>query len=1044
MHTFLRRVGLAPDGRETLGPRLLLLTAFVVFALGVPPVVSREGGDGTEPMADEWIMATPSASPARRDGHGMAYDSRSSRSIMYGGRIDFPLILSNETWAYDAGADAWSTRRPPQSPGHLTGHAMAYDAESDRTILFGGLDESRTGLDRTWAYDYANDAWVSLNPPIRPAGRAWHAMAYDAQSDVVVMFGGWPLGPPEFDDTWAYSFNSNMWTNMGPAVHPSGRMGHAMAYDSSADRIILFGGGINPYSNETWTYDYDQNTWTEMNPPIRPSARVHHAMAYSSDSDRVVLFGGNAIDGGPRDDTWAYDLGADSWTNLAPAVHPNADWEHRMVYDSRRSCLVLFTARNSETWWYPRCTGPTRSQVDAINPYWYSSPLTVTAWAPDSEVASVTLWFRFSSDGNLWGPWTAFGSLSLRPLSWSFPFPDGEGYYEFYTVAADASGNEEAPPPSADAAAGYDPTPPTSTVLPISPYWYDSPPIQIEASAIDPLSGVAAVTLRYSHSVDNTTWSPWLESGTLFAPPYSWSFPFPDGKGNYRFHALARDVVGNVEPSKTGAEAVAGNRLLPDYALANPSPASPITVGLALPVTLGIDVTNLGGVANATANVGLSNTTTPGSPFATFSLAPVAPGGTAGPFAASWTSPPTTGTYTVIADADVGDVLAESDESNNVYTWTVTVVAGPVTTLVVGQPNVTAPILYVTSATPLLLSVLDQGGTGVRVTRYRVDGGGWIGYAAPLTLPTEGEHVLEWFSEDNAGNAETVRSATVRVDDTPPALALAVGDPKYVATDTYVTSATPLTLAAADGGATPVGLASVEYRIGGPWITWTGPFVLSVDGPHTVEFRATDALGNVAPTGTSTVIVDDAPPVTTPSREAGAYPEGTTFAFPATDAGSGVALTKVRLDGGGWTTYAGPLMLAVGSHTIGFRSVDRLNNTEAERTLSVVIETAPTSTPETNWKPLVAAVFAAILLIVGVSSARLVTRSGTARPRVRRFVLTALPFVVLEAGTGVVSLRTGWFSIPPILGLGTAVDLGILVTGIAVLAYRVRKWTPPK
>src|SRR3972149_4215377 len=94
------------------------------------------------------------------------------------------------------------------------------------------------------------------------------------------------------------------------------------------------------------------------------------------------------------------------------------------------------------------------------------------------------------------------------------------------------------------------------------------------------------------------------------------------------------------------------------------------------------------------------------------------------------------------------------------------------------------------------------------------------------------------------------------------------------------------------------------------------------------------------------------PPPTTASDHAdGPYDAGTTFAFHATDVGSGVARTEVRVDGGAWATYAAPLALAAGAHTIRFRSVDHLNNTEAERTLSVTIEGAPPPPPETNWKP---------------------------------------------------------------------------------------------
>jgi len=61
----------------------------------------------------------------------------------------------------------------------------------------------------------------------------------------------------------------------------------------------------------------------------------------------------------------------------------------------------------------------------------------------------------------------------------------------------------------------------------------------------------------------------------------------------------------------------------------------------------------------------------------------------------------------------------------------------------------------------------------------------------------------------------------------------------------------------------------------------------------------------------------------------------------------------------------------------------------------------------------------------------------------RAFAFAVLPFVVAEAATGIVSFLTGLLSIPPVLGVGTALDLTILVAGIWVSTSRVRKGKPP-
>ena len=91
---------------------------------------------------------------------------------------------------------------------------------------------------------------------------------------------------------------------------------------------------------------------------------------------------------------------------------------------------------------------------------------------------------------------------------------------------------------------------------------------------------------------------------------------------------------------------------------------------------------------------------------------------------------------------------------------------------------------------------------------------------------------------------------------------------------------------------------------------------------------------------------------------------------------------------------------------------------------------------------LVAAVFAVLLAIVGAWSSRRVPWLTGSRRALRAFAFTVLPFVVAEVGTVVLSLLTGLLAIPPLLGAGTAVDIGILAVGVTVSMYRVARRKP--
>ena len=100
----------------------------------------------------------------------------------------------------------------------------------------------------------------------------------------------------------------------------------------------------------------------------------------------------------------------------------------------------------------------------------------------------------------------------------------------------------------------------------------------------------------------------------------------------------------------------------------------------------------------------------------------------------------------------------------------------------------------------------------------------------------------------------------------------------------------------------------------------------------------------------------------------------------------------------------------------------------------------PAATPW-NAKPIVAAIFAVGLAAFGARAARRAPwRKGSRKyAEVKAFSAVSLPFVVAETLTGLVSLFTGWLSIPPVLGIGTAVDLAILVVGAVLASVRVRK-----
>jgi hypothetical protein len=214
----------------------------------------------------------------------------------------------------------------------LRGPFMAYDAGSDRIIVFGGL------ADGTWAYDPAADTWTRMQPATHPSARNYGAMAYDPVSDRVILFGGSGTDDRALGDTWAYDVDTDTWTELSPQGGPGVRQYTAMVYDPVGQRMILFGGldavasqppdatwaydSVFPEWDhtlaDTWAYDPAANTWTELAPASAPPARGWHDMAYELETGLIVLFGGGPARGSFTDETWLYDLVANAWSEWSP------------------------------------------------------------------------------------------------------------------------------------------------------------------------------------------------------------------------------------------------------------------------------------------------------------------------------------------------------------------------------------------------------------------------------------------------------------------------------------------------------------------------------------------------------------------------------------------------------------------------------------------------------------------------------------------------------------------------------------------------------
>ena len=245
-----------------------------------------------------------------------------------------------------------------------------------------------------------------------------------------------------------------------------------------------------------------------------------------------------------------------------------------------------------------------------------------------------------------------------------------------------------------------------------------------------------------------------------------------------------------------------------------------------------------------------------------------------------------------------------------------------------------------TDPATVTLSASDENGvlgvSGVAETHYRVDDGPWqTGNSVEVT--GDGEHTVSYYSTDNAGNEEDVRtSATLSIATTPPGASsddAPAGWSTHPVTVTLTPGAGALrTTWELDGSATQTGTT----------VPVAAPADHSGDGVHVIAYRSW-AFGDIAePQRTAVVRIDTRAPQTAADAPAGWSSGPTTVTLIPSDASSGVAGTTWSLDGGAAHAGTSVPVSGDGVHTITYSSTDNAGNAEVTRTANVRIDgTAP-------------------------------------------------------------------------------------------------------
>jgi hypothetical protein len=281
----------------------------------------------------------------------------------------------------------------------------------------------------------------------------------------------------------------------------------------------------------------------------------------------------------------------------------------------------------------------------------------------------------------------------------------------------------------------------------------------------------------------------------------------------------------------------------------------------------------------------------------------------------------------------------------------------PFTTVLVNGKVIGQELVF-SARSSLELSAVDSI-SGVKETNYSFDSQSkFARYSSKVSLHdlVDGKHAFNYFSIDNTGNKESVRTLQFTIDNEAPVPQLSFDGDHFLKNGVdYISERTKIAMRAEDSKS---GIAKMEYVIGtGKAETYSAPFTVSVlSSESAIGVRAFDKSGNYCPIKYVKLKIDSKPPRSSCSVRGKCFkngnsvfiPPATAVLFSAEDDMSGVKSIGFCVEGKADTNYSGTFTPAAeGKYVLDFWSVDSLNNKEISKTVSFIVDNTPPKIVET-------------------------------------------------------------------------------------------------
>lgn len=275
----------------------------------------------------------------------------------------------------------------------------------------------------------------------KPSKRSDIHGAIDPTTGIFAVFGG-DDGPivdqiPQAsyrDDTWLFEPGEG-WTKVDTAG-PSARGRQAVAYDSNAQRMLIFGGrfrttgttGNYTLYNDLWAFDFAARTWEQLSDGAGgPLPRYFATAGYDAATDTFYVYGGDTNPGALSidlaTDAWSFKDGTWSQISISGSAPEPTRLFMGYTYDAKRNALIAYGGQLGDF-------------VTAANRDIYSLALSTGVWSklddgltgPSGRFSSM---MSYDADGDRYLMMGGHADRGVTNDIWAFD-PNGAGWSNLY------------------------------------------------------------------------------------------------------------------------------------------------------------------------------------------------------------------------------------------------------------------------------------------------------------------------------------------------------------------------------------------------------------------------------------------------------------------------------------------------------------------------------------------------------------------------------------------------------------------------------------